>query len=143
MEKSYASHSVIKNDNHIIKRGFHGKKLLPESSTYSLFVPISSAGSVACVAYLGFHAYRPVVWSVIWDLVGSALVWAFVELIDFFVETHVQFIAEWTRFFIMVQEYWHQLRQLLRNKKNTTEIFLFDSNAETTTPALNSAAEMR
>lgn len=38
----------------------------------------------ACIAYLGVHAYRPVVWSVIWDLVGSALVWAFVELIDFF-----------------------------------------------------------
>lgn len=77
---------------------------------------------VACVAYLGFHAYRPVVWGIILGLAGSALVWAFVELIDFFVETHVQFIAERNRFFIMVQEYWHQLRQLLRNKKNTTEI---------------------
>lgn len=77
---------------------------------------------VACVAYLGFHAYRPVVWGVILGLAVSALVWAFVELIDFFVETHVQFIAERNRFFIMVQEYWHQLRQLLRNKKDTTEI---------------------
>ena len=76
----------------------------------------------ACVAYLWFHAYRPVVWGVILGLAGSALVWAFVELIDFFVETHVQFVAERNRFFIMVQEYWHQLRQLLRNKKNPTEI---------------------
>ena len=42
---------------------------------------------VACVAYLGFHAYRPVVWGIILGLAGSALVWAFVELIDFFVET--------------------------------------------------------
>lgn len=46
-------------------------------------------------------------------LVVSVLVWAFVELIGSLVETYVQFIAERNRFFIMVQEYWHQLWQLL------------------------------
>ena len=65
---------------------------------------------VACVAYLGFHAYRSVVYGIISGLGGSALVLEFVELIDFFIETYVQSVAERNRFFIMVRKYWHQLR---------------------------------
>lgn len=49
-------------------------------------------------------------------LSGSTLTWAFVELVDFFIETYRQFIMERSQFLIMVERHWGQLKSIFRTQ---------------------------
>lgn len=75
---------------------------------------------LGCVGYVFLQKYNNVVWSFILGISGSALVWAAVELFDFFVQTYHQYCKERAAFLIMTNEYFSKVKELIR--KDTVNI---------------------
>ena len=96
------------------------QRVLRQRFGFRLFVLLlSTAGSIL---YGVFNSYWPTVWGIILGLAGSALVWSFVELFDFFVEIYQQFTSERSQFFIMTEEHWSQLRSIFRSDTSIEEL---------------------
>lgn len=89
------------------------QRVLRQRFWFRLLVLLSSVAG--CILYGIFNSYSPTVWAIILGLSGSALVWSFVELFDFFIETYRQFTSERSQFFIMTEEHWSKLRSVFRS----------------------------
>ena len=69
---------------------------------------------IGCALYFILDADYPILSGFIFGLSGSGFMWALVEIIDFFIEIHRIFEEERSRFFVMVENYWSQLRDIFR-----------------------------
>lgn len=72
---------------------------------------------LGCVGYIFLQKFNNVLWSFIFGISGSALVWAAVELFDFFVQTYHQYCTERAAFLIMTDEYFSKVKNLIRKDK--------------------------
>lgn len=59
------------------------------------------------------------VWTVIIGVCGSAMVWALVELVDFFVQTHYQYESERNTYLGMLTEYFCKMKSIIRANKDS------------------------
>lgn len=80
---------------------------------------------IVCIAaLLGSFLYltpgqKSDVWTVIIGVCGSALVWALVELVDFFVQTHYQYESERNTYIGMLTEYFCKMKSIIRANKDS------------------------
>lgn len=96
------------------------QRVLCQRFLFRLLVLLFSVAG--CILYGNFNNYSPTVWAIILGLSGSALVWSFVELFDFFIETYRQFTNERSQFFIMTEVHWSQLRSIFRSDISVEEL---------------------
>lgn len=96
------------------------QRVLRQRFWFRLLVLLFSVAS--CILYGIFNSYSPTVWGVILGLSGSALVWSFVELFDFFVEIYRQFTSERSQFFIITEKHWSQLRRVFRSNTSIEDL---------------------
>lgn len=73
---------------------------------------------LGCVGYGLYGKQAPIIWGIVLGTAASALVWASVELFDFFVSTYHQYCLERGAFILMVTGYWSKIRTLLSTDKN-------------------------
>lgn len=96
------------------------QKVLRQRFLFRVIIMVLSG--ICCILYGFFNSCCPAFWGVILGLSGSALVWSFVELFDFFIETYQQFTNERCQFFIMTEHHWSQLRSIFRTEVNIEKI---------------------
>lgn len=96
------------------------QRVLRQRFWFRLFVFLFSAAG--CISYCFFNSDWPTGWGVILGLAGSALVWSFVDLFDFFIETYRQFTSERSQFFIMTEAHWSQLRSVFGSDTKIEEL---------------------
>lgn len=96
------------------------QKLLRQQFWFRLLVLISLIAG--CVLYGFLNIYSLALWGIVLGVSGSALVWSFVELIDFFVKTYQQYTNERNQFFIMVENHWKQLQSIFKTQVDIINI---------------------
>lgn len=79
---------------------------------------IGALSATGCILYIKFNIYKPSFWGVILGLCGSALVWSFVELIDFIIKTFHQYNLERNDFFKMNYNHWHEILKAINSSDN-------------------------
>lgn len=72
---------------------------------------------LGCIGYAANYKANDPLWGIVFGLSGSALVWALVELFDFFVQTHHQFCLDRSNFINMLEEYFSKTKDLIRKDK--------------------------
>lgn len=75
-----------------------------------------------CLLYGLFNENNSSIWGVALGLAGSALVWAFVEIVDFFINTNEIFEEERSEFFGMIETHWSELKDCFRNTEDAQDV---------------------
>lgn len=90
------------------------QNMLREQFGFRIFIFLIAL--LGCIGYGLYGKQAPVIWGIILGAAASALVWALVELFDFFVSTYHQYCLERSAFILMVTGYWSNIRPLLSRK---------------------------
>ena len=93
------------------------QRVLREQFGFRVFIFL--VAFVGCVGYLLYNEQDTIIWGFVLGIAASALVWALVELVDFFVNTFQQYCLERSSFILMISGYWSQIRILLKQDRQT------------------------
>lgn len=91
------------------------QKMLREQFGFRLFVFV--AAGAGCIWYGIVDNQASAIWGIVLGIAASALVWALVELFDFFVTRYHQYCIERSAYIMMITRYLSKIRNHLSKEK--------------------------
>ena len=91
------------------------QKVLRCKFWFRFFICLASLISCSCYLFFGNNSH---IWSVIVGISGSALVWALVELFDFFVQTHHKYESERNLFLEILTDHFSEMKSRIRTNRD-------------------------
>lgn len=95
------------------------QKMLREQFCFRVIILAFAGG--ACILYGGLGSQASNGWGIVLGIAASALVWALVELFDFFVSTYHRYCLERSQFILLMTRKWSEIRGLLSENRDEIE----------------------